>query len=615
MTILTVQDLWKSFAERQVLGGVSFAVQARDRIGVIGVNGSGKSTLMKMVVAGAVGGAGVERSEAAALEPDRGLITWRRELTLEYVPQEPRLDPAARVAEVLERGAPAHEVRGLSAALRLPPPDAIIGNLSIGERRRVALGHALLGRADLVALDEPTNHLDARTVEWLEARLAALPGALLVVTHDRTFLDRVTTRILELDRGRLHTHEGDYTSFLERQAERLAVEARQEDARASFVRRELDWIRRGPSARGTKQKARIERFEAAVAGRPAEGAPRAMSLRLPTGGRLGKTILELRGVGRSLGGKRLFRDLTLVMKPGDRVGIVGENGAGKTTLMRTVLGIDPPDEGEVVLGLNTRPAYLEQGRSELDDSRTVLEEVAGDSDHVHLEDGPVHVRSFLRMMHFADSDAERPVGTLSGGERNRVQLARLLRRGGNLLVLDEPTNDLDLLTLGVLEDALVAFPGCALIVSHDRWFLDKVATGILAFEGEGQVVFHEGSYSAYEARRRAQASAAAAAARGPAAETAKGARGGEAAAARRPPKAGPRKLSFKERRELDGMEEAILAAEERVAELEQVLSDPSIFKERGAEVPALVAELDEARLAVERLYARWHELEELAGAS
>jgi ATP-binding cassette subfamily F protein uup len=604
--ILTVQDLWKTFGDRAVLGGVSFAVDDRDRIGLIGVNGSGKSTLLKMVVSGAVGGAGVAVSETGALEPDAGLITWRRELRLEYVPQEPRLDPEATVAAVLDRGpeVPAHEIRGLSAALLLPPADARIGVLSIGERRRVALARALLAGADLLALDEPTNHLDARTIDWLEQRLSQTRGALLVVTHDRYFLDRVATRILEIDRGRLHAYEGDYTAFLERQADRLSVEVDQENERAAFVRRELDWIRRGPSARGTKQKARIQRFDAAVSARPTAGerAPRAMALRLPTGGRLGKTILELKGVGRSIGERRLFAGLTLTMKPGDRIGIVGPNGAGKTTLIRTILGIDRPDEGQVVVGLNTRFAYLEQGRSDLRDERTVLEEVSGGDDHVYLEDGPIHVRSFLRMLLFADSDAERPVGSLSGGERNRVQLAKLLRKGGNLVVLDEPTNDLDLMTLGALEGALVDFPGCALVVSHDRWFLDRVVTGILAFEGAGEVVFYEGDYSSYEAKRRAREAEEARAAR-PAEDRPRAAR---------PAPSGPRKITFKEQKELAGMEDAILAAEARVAELEAALSDPTLFKDRGAEVPAMVAELDRTRASVEALYARWHELEALA---
>jgi ATP-binding cassette subfamily F protein uup len=296
------------------------------------------------------------------------------------------------------------------------------------------------------------------------------------------------------------------------------------------------------------------------------------------------------------------------MKPGDRVGIVGTNGVGKTTLIRTILGELPPDSGKVTVGPNTRFAYLEQGRTELQDDRTVLDEVSDGNDHVHLEDGPIHVRSFLRMMRFPDSVADTMVGQLSGGERNRVQLARLLRRGGNLLVLDEPTNDLDLVTLGALEEALIEFPGCALIVSHDRWFLDRVATGILAFEGDGQVVFYEGSYSFYQERRKAR-EAAEAAAREPAKPVAK---------ARTDPKRStdkPRKISFKEKEELAGMEAAILGAEERVGTLEATLQDPSVFKDRGAEVPALVAELDQARLKVEQLYARWHELEEIAKAS
>ena len=615
---MTVQELWKSFGDRRILAGASLAVGERDKIGVIGTNGTGKSTLMKMIVAGAIGGLGVDPRETTALEPDQGLITWRRGLTLEYVAQEPRLDPDATVAAVLDRGpeVPAHEIRGLSAALGLPPADARIGQLSIGERRRVALGRALLARADLYALDEPTNHLDAGTVEWLEARLSALPGALLVVTHDRTFLDRVASRILEIDRGQVRAYDGDYTAFLLRQAERLALEARHESDRAAFVRRELDWIRRGPSARGTKQKARIQRFEDKVAARPtaADRAPEAMQLRLPSGGRLGKTILELKDVGRSLGGRRLFGGLSLIMKPGDRIGIVGPNGAGKTTLIRTVLGLDPPDHGEVVVGQNTRFAYLEQGRSDLDDDHTVLEEVAGDNDHVVLESGTIHVRSFLRMLLFADSDADRPVRTLSGGERNRVQLAKLLRRGGNLVVLDEPTNDLDLMTLGALEQALVEFPGCALVVSHDRWFLDRIATAILAFDPDGQVRLYEGDYSSYAARRRVLEKQLARA--GQEAATAEAeARAGAAARPRRAPPPGPRRLSYKETRELAGMEQAIHDAEARVAELEATLSDPAVFKDRGAEVPELVAELDRARAAVDALYGRWQELDELGAGS
>jgi ATP-binding cassette subfamily F protein uup len=634
--ILTVQNVDKAFGSRAVLAGASFAVDERDRIGIVGLNGAGKSTLLRIVVGG----------DSA----DAGLVTRQRGLTLEYVPQEPTLDGERTVGETVREGLRAHqqwlnqlatleaqmhtlggealeaalaeqarlhavveaaggwerehEVRSLAAALELPSLEAAVGRLSGGERRRVALARAILSRPSLLALDEPTNHLDAATVAWLEERLRDWPGALLLVTHDRYFLDRVVTRILEIDRGKIYAYDGGYTRFLEQQADRLAGENAREQARRAFVRRELDWIRRGPAARTTKQQARIDRFDAAVATAPSAEDKRTtpMTLRLPTGGRIGKTILELRDLGKRVptadgDGRWLFRHLTLTLKPGDRIGIVGPNGAGKTTLVRTLLGQLPPDEGEVVVGQNTRFAYLDQSRADLDPDKTVLAEVSDGNDHVFLEDGPVHVRTFLRMLLFDDRFADTPIGTLSGGERNRVQLARLLRRGGNLLVLDEPTNDLDLMTLGVLEEALQDFPGCALVVSHDRWFLDKVATAILSFEGEGRVGFYEGDYSAWA--KRAQ----------PVVETLPQLVKPLPAPVEK--SAPPRKLSYREKQELAGIEAAIAAAEARVTELSATLNDPAVYKSRAAEVPMLVAALEAARAEVDRLYARWQELESL----
>jgi ABC transport system ATP-binding/permease protein len=606
--ILTVQGLEKRFGTRRVLNGASFAVHDRDRIGMIGANGAGKSTLLEMVVHAAMA-ARDHSADAPALVPDAGVVTWRRDLVLEYVAQEPVIDLDAAVAAALARArgpageeVPAHETAAIAAALRLPPMDARVGQLSLGERRRVALARALLGRADVLALDEPTNHLDATTVEWLEARLAAWPGALIVVTHDRYFLDRVATRILEVDRGKVYAYDGDYGEFLAIQAERLATEAEAEYQRVSFIRREIDWIRRKPEARRTKAKARIDRFEAAVGAAPLpdEQQPQKLGLRLPSGPRLGGSIVELVRVGKSLGGKRLIRELSLVMKPGDRIGIVGENGAGKSTLIKMILGLEPPDTGQIVVGANTKPAYLEQGRTELRDELTVLEEVGDGYDHVELPDGRVHVRGFLRMLAFPDSVADTKIGQLSGGERNRVQLARLLRRGGNLLVLDEPTNDLDLPTLGALEDGLAHFSGCALIVSHDRWFLDRVATAILAFEGDGAVTLYEGSYSFYAERRPRPVKASAAAT--------------PARAEPRAKPAAPRKLTFKEARELEGIEDAITAAEARVRGLEAELSEPAVFKDRGAEIHGIIAALGAARADVERLFARWQELDALPRA-
>ncbi len=581
--VLTVQGLAKSFGDRRVLVDASFAVHDGDRIALVGVNGAGKSTLLRMLAAG---------DEV----PDEGLITRRRGLTVEYVPQEPRLDPEATVEAALRRdGVERHEILELAAALDVPPMEAIIGALSMGERRRVAIARALLARPELLALDEPTNHLDAATVAWLEDRLLERSGVLLLVTHDRYFLDRVATRILEIDRGRIHAHTGGYREFLERQAERWSNESANEQKRAAFVRRELTWIRANAPARSTKQKARIDRFDAAANAEADERAGAAI-LKLAPGARLGGTILELRDVTKSLGGKKLFEDLKLVMKPGDRIGIVGKNGAGKTTLIRTILGETTPDRGEVVVGKNTQFAFMEQSRITLDDANTVLQEVAGDAVHVTLDEGPVHVRTFLRMLLFEDSFADTKVGVLSGGERNRVQLAKLLTSGANFLILDEPTNDLDVLTLGVLEDALAGFPGCALLVSHDRWFLDKVATGILAFEGDGEVTFYEGNCSRYLAKRPV---------RNPAVRD----RPKTSLAPIRTPK--PRKRTFKEAQELAAMEQTIGEAEAAVVALEVQLQDPEMYAKRSAEVPAVVAALEQARAKVEALYARWQELEQV----
>jgi len=586
--VLTVQGLVKSFGDRRVLTDANFAVHDGDRIAFVGVNGAGKSTLLRMLADEVVG------DEL----PDAGLITRRRGLSVEYVSQEPRLDLAGTVeAELRRPGVETHEILELAAALDVPPMTATIGNLSMGERRRVALARALLARPELLALDEPTNHLDAATVDWLEERLLERSGVLLLVTHDRYFLDRVATRILEIDRGRVHTHAGGYREFLERQHERWSNESAVESKRAAFVRREIHWIRANAPARSTKQKARIDRFDAAINVDPDARSGPAM-LRLATGKRLGGTILELRKVSKQLGGKTLFKDLQLVMKPGDRIGVVGRNGAGKTTLIRTIMGELAPDAGQVIIGVNTQFAFMEQSRITLDDTNTVLEEVAGDATTVTLDDGPVHVRTFLRMLLFEDSFADTKVGVLSGGERNRVQLAKLLTSGANFLILDEPTNDLDVLTLGVLEDALAGFPGCALLVSHDRWFLDKVATGILAFEGDGEVVFYEGNCSSYLAKRKLAGK--------PAAD-----RPTKQAADRdRAPKA--KKRSFKDQQELAGMEAAIAEAEAAVAALEVSLQDPDLYASRSAEVPAVVAALDDARAKVDALYTRWGELEAVA---
>ena len=601
--VLTVQDLHKAFGARVVLNDVSLAVDEQDRIALVGVNGSGKSTLLR-IVARSLG----DQDTTDLDTPDSGVITKRPGATFTYVSQEPKLDAKLTIREHMmsafadSTGEHAYEVEALADGLHLVDLSQTIGTLSGGERRRVALGHALLRAPDVLALDEPTNHLDAESIDWLEKRVRALRGALLLVTHDRYFLDKVATRIVEIDRGHMYAYGQGYEEFLMKQSERLTNATERERIRKSFVRREIEWIRRGPKARTTKQQARIDRFDTAVnqgeTNKDFIATDRSVRLQLPPGPRLGKTILELDHVGVDTDDATLVQELTLILKPGDRIGIVGPNGAGKTTLVRTLLGEIKPSRGKIVVGQNTRFAYLDQGRAELDDDRTVLEEVSEGSSSVDLPDGPVHVRTFLRMFLFDDRFADTPIGKLSGGERNRVQLTKLLRRGGNVLVLDEPTNDLDLITLGVLEEALMDFAGCALVVSHDRWFLDRVATGILAFEGGGKVQFYEGSYSDWLNRggkigKSSVEKKVVAAAK---AETAK---------------RQTHKLSYKDQRDLDGMEAAIAAAEARSAEIEEKLYSG---KASATESSALSADLSTAQKEVERLYIRWTELEELVAS-
>ncbi len=645
--LLTARGIEKAFGNRVVLADVEFTIHHGERLGLVGLNGAGKSTMMR-IVAAMTHPVGEDEHRDPGSVPDSGELVRPRGTDVIYVAQEPEfpaeqtVDGALKVGlrhhadvharlealeesiagitddraldEALEEQATLHErlirlggwdlqheVDALRTALRLPPPAAGMHTLSGGERRRVALAQALLARPDVLLLDEPTNHLDTAAIEWLQGHLIAQADALLVVTHDRAFLDGIATRILELDRGRVYSYPGNYSAFIVAQAERLTLEATAEDKRQSFVRRELEWVRRKESAQRKKSSARVAAFEAVVASAPGrdDRRPDPMDFHLPPGPRLGKTVLEAHKIWKTLGGKLLFKDLDLTILPGERLGIVGPNGVGKTTLVKTLLGQVPPDKGQVLIGVNTRVAAMDQGRVDLDDEKTVLEEVSEGSDFVPLADGPVHVRTFLRQMLFHQSSMDTRIGDLSGGERNRVMLARLLRRAGNLLVLDEPTNDLDLITLGVLEEALCEFPGAAIIVSHDRWFLDRVATAIIAFEGDGRVVRYAGNWSDWQ-RSRGRPEVV----EGPR-SVVREAPKAEAAAA---PAAQKRRLSWKEQKELEGMEAAIERAERTASDLELELGNPATFKRGPDVVKALAAKAAVARAEVERLYARWTEL-------
>jgi len=618
-SILTAQDLCVRYNDQVVLDRASFSIHEGDRIGLVGRNGSGKSTFLRIL--------------AGQLEPDSGTVARRRGLVVGYLPQEFALDATLSVVENIRAGAqhvfdliaefealPGDSARhhdleerinaldGWSLDRRIatamsklscPPAEASIANLSGGEKRRVALCRAVVSQPDLLILDEPTNHLDAESIEWLVGFLEGYRGAFLVVTHDRYFLDRVTNQITELATGVFVSYEGNYTDYLVSRAERMAAAELVEHKRQMFLKRELEWVRRAPEARRTKAKSRLDAYFEVADQAPPE-IEKDIDLVIPPAPQLGNRVVELINVGKTLGGRRLFSGFDFKFEAGQRIGITGRNGLGKTTLLKIILGDLASDTGEVRTGQLTRFNYVDQARLLLNDDDTVLQAISDGSDFVMYGGIKVPVRGYLKRFLFTDDRIITKVRFLSGGERSRLLLARILKNGGNFLILDEPTNDLDLATLRILEEALIAFEGVVLVVSHDRYFLNRVCTGILAFEGEGQVTYSVGSYDYYwEKRQRLMQQWGADP--GPA-EKAK-------AAARRAPADKPRKLTYKETRELEGMEAAILAVEERIAEIEGMFADPEFHAKYGAQGPALHGEVEAARQNLETLYARWEELE------
>jgi ABC transport system ATP-binding/permease protein len=639
LNILNVQNLRKHFGTRMLFDGASFAVDVGEKVGIVGVNGSGKSTLLRIV-------AGVEGHEEGALALQRGARVG-------YLSQEPEFEEGDTIRTAVAGGSPElqralaeyhaildrmtgaagghdermlarqgelaaqldalggweweHRVEAVMTRLGVDRLDRPVEGLSGGERKRVALARVLLDAPDLLLLDEPTNHLDADTTLWLEEHLLDYAGAVLLITHDRYFLDRVVTRMLEVEGGRLTSFPGGYTEYLEQKAERTERQSVEQAKRAKLIEQELEWVKRSPPARTGKQQARIKRLGTLQTEQQEKRVPvrDAAEIRFGNPPRLGRTVLDLHHISKAFGDRVLVRDLSTRLRAGERVGVIGPNGAGKTTLLRIILGDEAADAGSVEVGENTRIAYFDQRREDLDTETSIYEAVS-DQEWVTLGTERIHVRSYLDRFLFPPSVQQQKVRSLSGGERSRLLLARLFLREANLIILDEPTNDLDLLTLQVLESVLADFPGCVLMVTHDRFFLDKIATRLLVFEGDGVVHAHEGGYDLYR-RLREQREA----------ERVEQVQ-------RRTPKASPqqrtgtdpaapRRLSYREQKELAAIEERILEAEARKGELAERLADPGLYSETPEEVAVVSGAFRDAEAEVEALYSRWAELEEIRG--
>jgi ATP-binding cassette protein, ChvD family len=529
-------NVTKQHDKKTILEDVNLSFFHGAHIGVIGANGAGKSSVLKIL-------AGIDKEFMGECQVAKGTKVG-------YLPQEPQLDNSKTVLQCVEEGVANskamlnrydeicellgtdlsdeesdklndelgtlqdtidandlwnldHQIEMAMDALRLPPPDAPVAPLSGGERRRVALCRLLLKAPDVLLLDEPTNHLDTESIQWLEAHLKQYKGTVIAVTHDRYFLDNVAGWILELDRGEGIPWKGNYSSWLEQKSIRLAQEEKQESRRRKTLERELEWVRMAPKARQAKQKARLGAYEKLASADAREKEAR-LEIYIPNGPHLGNKVIEFHDVSKAYGDKLLFEHLTFVLPPAGIVGVIGPNGAGKTTLFRLIMGIEQPDSGTIEIGPTAKIAYVDQQHKSIDPDKTVYETIAGNSEWVRLGGRDINARSWVSRFNFSGADQEKLCGVLSGGERNRLHLALTLKDEGNVLLLDEPTNDVDVNTIRALEEGLDGFAGCAVVVSHDRWFLDRIATHILAFEGDGQVYFFEGSYSEYEENRKAR---------------------------------------------------------------------------------------------------------------
>ncbi len=602
MNILTIEHLTKSYTERLLFDDTSFSINEGEKIGLIGINGTGKSTLLKIA-------AGLE-------EPDQGTVVRGRNLYIRFLPQNPVFEPQLTVLECVIKENEGHEhswdlegqAKNILTQLGITEYGAVISTLSGGQKKRVALASVLLSTADLLVLDEPTNHLDSSMADWLEEYLKKFRGALLMITHDRYFLDSVSNRIVELDKGKLYSYQANYAGYLELKEERMAMEEASERKRQTILRTELQWIRRGARARSTKQKGRIQRFEELSARKgPEEDGDVEMS---SLSSRLGRTTVEISHLSKSYGDKVLLSDFNYIFLKNDRIGIIGPNGSGKSTLMKMIVGWVQPDSGETVIGQTVKMGYFSQENEDMDESLKVIDYIKNVAEYVKTPEGSVSASQMLERFLFPSSVQYTPIGKLSGGERRRLYLLHILMDAPNVLLLDEPTNDLDIRTLTILEDYLDHFQGIVITVSHDRYFLDRVVRRIFAFEGDGVVKQYEGGYTDYQAALDERSREENPAAEGKAGQAGQDAQTG----GRKNWKEGQQrdkkpKFSYKEQREWETIEDDIASLEAAVAGLEEEILKAARDYSR---LNSLMQEKEEKESQLEEKMERWMYLNDLA---
>lgn len=615
--IITALELSLHFGEQVILDKASLSVHEGDRIGLVGRNGAGKSTFLKII--------------SGYLSPDSGEVAKKKDLVIGFLSQEFNLDEYYSVYENILSGAKQelkllkeyeetpfdsdqihkleHKILELDSwnlekrinilidSLNAPKSDRIINTLSGGEKRRVALCRALIAKPDLLILDEPTNHLDTKSIEWLENFLSQYKGTCIFVTHDRYFLDRIANRIVELNNGIFFSHQGNYTTYLTNKSERMAIKEVEERKRQMFLRRELEWVKRGPKARRTKSKSRLDNFYD-VADQEDFQVELDVNLIIPEAERLGKKVIEFNNVGLKLGDKILFEHFNFIFEAGKKIGVIGENGVGKTSFLKLILGNLSPTFGKIEIGETTQFNYVDQTRILLDNNVTVIKAIGNGSETIKFGKQTLPIWTYLRRFLFTDERINTLVGRLSGGEKSRLTLAKILCNGGNFLMLDEPTNDLDLPTLRILEEALIAFKGCVIVVSHDRYFLNRVCDGILAFEGKNEIYYSEGDYDFYIEKKKKRE---------------KDLVNDEPKSEKIDPrqKQKSKKLSFKDAKELEKIEGLIIKAESEVEKIEAIFSSADFYEKYASQTNELNNQLIEAKIKVKQLYDRWEELENL----